>query len=81
MVDSVAPGGTSGLCANVETHATDIAAAKKAGLQAAGVAETLGEWPQAVNVYRRLEALLPQLHDLLEKKIDNAREHLTAPQK
>ncbi len=54
---------------------------KKAGLQAAGVAETLGEWPQAVNVYRRLEALLPQLHDLLEKKIDNAREHLTAPQK
>jgi TolA-binding protein len=53
---------------------------KKAGLQAASVAETLGEWPQAVNVYRRLEELLPQLHDLLEKKIGNAREHITAPQ-
>jgi hypothetical protein len=33
-----------------------------------------------VNVYRRLEELLPQLHDLLEKKIDNAREHITVPQ-
>ncbi|HLX97022.1 MAG TPA: tetratricopeptide repeat protein [Verrucomicrobiae bacterium] len=53
---------------------------KKAGLQAAGVAETLGEWTQAVNVYRRLESLLPQLHDLLEKKIDNAREHIAPPQ-
>jgi len=54
---------------------------KKAGLQAASVAETLGEWPQAVNVYRRLEGLLPPLHDLLEKKIVNAQEHLGAEQK
>ncbi|HLZ54310.1 MAG TPA: tetratricopeptide repeat protein [Verrucomicrobiae bacterium] len=54
---------------------------KKAGLQAAGVAETLGEWPQAVNVYRRLEELLPQLHDLLEKKIANAQEHIGAGEK
>jgi len=61
-------------------EAADSFWVKKAGLQAASVAETLGEWPQAVNVYRRLEELLPQLHDLLEKKIDNAREHITAPQ-
>ena len=61
-------------------EAADSFWVKKAGLQAAGVAETLGEWPQAVNVYRRLEELLPQLHDLLEKKIDNAREHITVPQ-
>jgi TolA-binding protein len=54
---------------------------KKAGLQAASVAETLGEWPQAVNVYRRLEDLLPPLHDSLEKKIANAREHVTMGQK
>ena len=53
---------------------------KKAGLQAAGVAETLGEWPQAVNVYRRLEELLPPLHDLLEKKIANAQEHIAPGQ-
>ena len=53
---------------------------KKAGLQAAGVAETLGEWPQAVNVYRRLEELLPPLHDLLEKKIANAQEHIVPGQ-
>jgi TolA-binding protein len=53
---------------------------KKAGLQAAGVAEMLGEWPQAVNIYRRLEELLPPLHDLLEKKIANAQEHVTTGQ-
>ena len=53
---------------------------KKAGLQAASVAETLGEWPQAVNVYRRLEELLPLLHDTLEKKIANAQEHVPAGQ-
>ena len=39
------------------------------------MAEALGEWPQAVNVYRRLEELLPPLHNLLEKKIANAQEH------
>jgi TolA-binding protein len=49
---------------------------EKAGLQAATVTEELGEWPQAVNVYRRLEELLPPLHDSLEKKIANAQEHL-----
>jgi TolA-binding protein len=50
---------------------------KKAGLEAASVAETLGEWPQAVNVYRRLEELLPPLRDSLEKKIANAQTHVT----
>jgi TolA-binding protein len=48
---------------------------KRAGLQAANVTETLGEWPQAVNVYRRLEELMPPLRDSLEKKIANAQEH------
>jgi tetratricopeptide (TPR) repeat protein len=49
---------------------------KKAGLQAAGVAETLGEWPQAVAVYQRLEDLLPSLRTLLENKIAAAQGHL-----
>jgi TolA-binding protein len=49
---------------------------KKAGLQAAGVAETLGEWPQAVAVYRRLEELLPPLRGSLENKIAAAQGHL-----
>ena len=53
---------------------------KKAGLQAAGVAEELGEWPQAVNIYRRLEQLLPLLRDMLEKKIANAQEHVPTGQ-
>jgi hypothetical protein len=33
-----------------------------------------------VNIYRRLEELLPPLHDLLEKKIANAQEHVTTGQ-
>jgi TolA-binding protein len=49
---------------------------KKAGLEAASVAETLGEWPQAVSVYQRLEQLLPPLRGLLEQKIENARAHI-----
>jgi TolA-binding protein len=49
---------------------------KKAGLQAAGVAEALGEWPQAVAVYQRLEDLLPPLRTLLENKIAAAQGHL-----
>jgi TolA-binding protein len=49
---------------------------EKAGLQAAGVTEALGEWSQAMNVYRRLEELLPPLRGSLEKKIANAQEHL-----
>jgi hypothetical protein len=52
---------------------------KKAGLQAAALAETLGEWPQAVNVYQRLEELLPQLKDSLEKKIADAQENFPPP--
>jgi TolA-binding protein len=53
---------------------------KKAGLQAASVVEELGEWPQAVNVYRRLEELLPPLRDSLEKKIADAQAHIGAGQ-
>ncbi|HVU09055.1 MAG TPA: tetratricopeptide repeat protein [Verrucomicrobiae bacterium] len=48
---------------------------KKAGLQAAALAESLGEWQQAANIYQRLEKLLPPLHDSLEKKIAAAQEH------
>jgi tetratricopeptide (TPR) repeat protein len=52
---------------------------KKAALQAAALAETLGEWPQAVNVYQRLEELLPQLKASLEKKIAAAQGNFPPP--
>ncbi|HTV75428.1 MAG TPA: hypothetical protein VMD57_00400, partial [Candidatus Baltobacteraceae bacterium] len=54
---------------------------EKAGLQAAGLAETLGEWPLAVKIYQRLEGLLPQLKDPLEKKIAAAQTHLPPNEK
>jgi tetratricopeptide (TPR) repeat protein len=53
---------------------------KKAGLQAAVVLETLGQWPQAVRVYQRLEEQFPPLKDLLEGKIANAQEHIASGQ-
>jgi hypothetical protein len=54
---------------------------EKAGLQATGIAETLGEWTQAINLYRRLGELLPPLHDVLEKKILIAQEQLASEKK
>jgi TolA-binding protein len=39
-----------------------------AGMKAGAVEETLGNWDEAVEIYNRLEAQMPQLKDLLEKK-------------
>jgi TolA-binding protein len=52
--------------------------ASKAGLEAARVAETLGEWPQAIKLYQELENRLPVLRDSLEKKIARAKLHPAA---
>jgi TolA-binding protein len=49
-----------------------------AGLEAARVAELLEQWPQALNVYRSLQKLLPALHATLEKKISRAQERLAS---
>ena len=54
---------------------------KKAGMEAARLAEASGNWPQALNLYQRLETLLPPLKDMLEKKIAKAREHIEAGNK
>ena len=50
---------------------------KKAGLEAARVAEAMQDWTQAMNLYRRLGELLPPLKESLERKIQKAQEHLT----
>ena len=60
-----------------DNETADLFWVKKAGLQAAGVAETLGEWEQAAAFYQRLEDLLPQLRDSLDKKIAGANTHLS----
>lgn len=49
---------------------------KKSALEAARLAEASGDWPQAINLYQRLENLLPSLKDSLEKKIQRAREQM-----
>jgi TolA-binding protein len=56
---------------------------KKAGLEAARVVESepFQEWRQATNFYGRLQALLPPLKDMLEKRIEKIRkEHPEAGQ-
>ena len=49
---------------------------KKAGLQAAALAETLGDWDQARAIYSELKKWLPQLSEALDKKIAAAGAHL-----
>ncbi|MDW8308151.1 MAG: tetratricopeptide repeat protein [Verrucomicrobiales bacterium] len=52
---------------------------KKAGLEAGRLAERLGEWSVAVNLYRRLQELMPPLRESLERKIQRAREQAARP--
>jgi hypothetical protein len=50
-------------------------------LECAKVAEALGQWNQAINVYaqlRDLKDLPPSLRSALDKKIDRARTELGA---
>ena len=49
---------------------------KRAGLEAARVAEQLGYWVQAIKIYQRLELLAPPLQPMLEKKIAAAQKNL-----
>ncbi len=51
---------------------------KKAGMQAAGLAEALGNFEVATNVYAHLEELFPQAKDSLERKIAAVRARLPA---
>jgi TolA-binding protein len=54
----------------------DLVWVKRAGLLAAAIAETLGEWEQTAGIYEELKKLLPQLGDFCDKKIIEAKAHL-----
>ena len=47
---------------------------KEAGFAAAKILETQKRWGEAINVYQRLQPLLPSLRPLLDKKIKSARD-------
>ncbi|MGC3959045.1 MAG: tetratricopeptide repeat protein [Verrucomicrobiota bacterium] len=51
---------------------------KQAGEEAARLSEKLGEWPQALEVYRDMARLKLRPVDQLEKKIANVKKHLPA---
>lgn len=56
----------------------DLFWVKKAGLEAGRLAESLQKWQLAIDIYRPLEASLPQLRAGLDKKILSARKNLEA---
>jgi TolA-binding protein len=49
---------------------------KEAGLMAGRLLESLQDWSQAANLYRRLQVLLPPLRERFEEKIIKAQENL-----
>lgn len=54
----------------------DLFWVKKAGWEAARLAESSGDWTQALKIYERLGTLIPALRPSLEKKAGRARENL-----
>jgi hypothetical protein len=58
-----------------EGEAADPFTTRRAGLEAARVAEGLGQWLAAGNVYRELQTLFPSMRARLEKDLARAREH------
>jgi TolA-binding protein len=61
-----------------DDETADSSWVKKAGFQAAAVAETLSEWEQAAAIYTELKRWMPQLPDLLDKKIAADNAHLSS---
>jgi len=64
-----------------EGEAPDSYWRKRAGDEAARLSEALGEWPQALEVYRDMTRLKLKPADQLEKKITNVEKHLRAEPK
>ncbi len=58
-----------------EGESPDLFWVKKAGLEAARLAESMQEWPQAIKLYQRLGELIPPLKASLERRIQKAQEH------
>jgi hypothetical protein len=55
----------------------DLFWTKEAGLKAGHLAELLEQWPQAINVYRRLQGLIPAAAPKFENDIFRCTEHLS----
>ena len=58
-----------------DNEEADLFWTKKAGLEAGRLAESLQEWLPAINVYRQLQELLPQLRESFEKRIFKCQEN------
>jgi TolA-binding protein len=56
----------------------DLFWTRRAGLEAARLAEALQEWPRALRLYERLRDLFPPLQPTLDKRMDRIRERLAA---
>ena len=64
-----------------DNEPADLVWAREAGLEAGKLAEELGEWNQAVQIYQELLKSMPPLRSSLEKKIAKAQENLLSEKK
>ena len=53
-----------------DTRLADPYWVKEAGVKAAALCEEEKDWPEAIRVYRRVQDVVPSLHDAMQKKID-----------
>jgi TolA-binding protein len=60
-----------------EGEESDLFWTKEAGLKAGHLAELLEAWPQAVNVYRKLQALIPAAASKFDNDILRCTQHLS----
>src|SRR5262249_32663993 len=60
-----------------ENEKPDLFWTKKAGLEAARLAEKLNQWEPAINIYKGLKELLPELDPFFDNRIRKAQEHLS----
>jgi TolA-binding protein len=66
---------------NANGGGQDLFWTKEAGLKAADLAVGSGKWEDATNFYGELLHLMPELQDLLARKIETANQHLNALKK
>lgn len=59
-----------------ENEKPDLFWVKKAGLEAARLMESMGDWSEALGIYERLGKLLPALRPTLDRKAGRAKENL-----
>jgi TolA-binding protein len=60
-----------------ENETADPFWVRKAGIEAARLAEALEQWPQAIKIYQRIQELMPVLRSRMDRSIARAQENMS----